>query len=82
MKRRFAKGRWQIFFFVAAVFLTTAMMVPVSSAFAASTSVCQSYARDYARRYAAMLPRAMSHSLAKTTLFNRAFERCMQDEWP
>jgi hypothetical protein len=82
MKQRFAGRGWKIFVFVMTILSTNGIMAVVTSSFAASESVCQSYARDYARRYAAMLPRAMSHGLPKSTLFNRAFERCMHDDWP
>jgi len=56
--------------------------LPVSTSFAASTSFCRSYARDYSRRDAAKLPRTMSHVLLKSSLYERAFEHCMRDEWP
>lgn len=82
MKRYFARVRRQTMVFVAAVLMTNGIVLPVSSSFAASTSVCRSYARDYARRYAAMLPRTTSHSLLKSSLFDRAFEHCMRNEWP
>jgi hypothetical protein len=73
---------WRQILVVFAILTAIGALLPVSTSFAASTSFCRSYARDYSRRHAAKLPRTMSHVLLKSSLYERAFERCMRGKRP
>ena len=67
---------------VMAGLLTLGFALPMSTAFAASSSFCRTYANDYADRYSVMLPRTVSISLLRSSLYKRAYARCKRDQYP
>jgi uncharacterized protein YcfJ len=115
MKHYILLGRWQKLVAVT-VFATLGFVLPATTAFAASSSFCQAYARDYSLRYssggamggivrgalggaaiggivnggrgarrgagAGALAGGVSRGIQRSTLYDRAYLRCMRGRWP